>query len=230
MCISYDEFIKNEKYDIPMSEKEEFIRKLKNVDANVECVHKEEEVLEFIEYMILNKPEGKIIEAGCYKGGGTAKISTLSELLKKEMYVFDSFQGLPDHSENHEINIFGKPVTFDKGEYCSTYETTVGNVTNYGEVQNCTFVKGWFSDTFAEFDEEVAGAYIDVDLVQSVKECIVKFYPLLSKGGVIFCHDGHLPLVINLLESEEFWTNSVKCKKPKIEGLGTKKLLKMVKI
>jgi len=229
MCISYDEFLKNQKYNIPSKEKEDFINRLKIADANIECVHKEEEVLEFIEYMILNNPKGKIIEAGCYKGGGTAKISLLSKLLKKEMYVFDSFEGLPEHKEDHSINIYGKSVTFEKGEYCSTYETTVGNVRSYGEVDCCTFVKGWFEDTLPGFNEEVAGAYIDVDLAKSVSECISNFYPLLSTGGVIFCHDGHLPLVIELLESDDFWTDCVKCEKPYIEGLGTKKLIKIVK-
>lgn len=225
----YEDILNNKNIKLEDSKKEELIKKLENVTKNVECVHKEEEPAAFINYMLEHQPEGVIVEAGCYKGGGTAKFSLLAETLGKKMYVFDSFEGLPSHSEDHKTNIYGKPVTFSEGEYKSTYEITTENVKNYGNADCCTFVKGWFENTFDSFNEKVAGAYIDVDLVKSVKECMIKFYPLLAENGVLYCHDGHLPLVIELLEDEKFWEENVKCKKPYIIGLGTEKLLKIVK-
>jgi len=225
----YLKFINNEKIVLTDDEKKSMVNKFITIDENIECVHKEEELLTFIECLLTNKPEGVIAEAGCYKGGGSAKISLLSEAINKKMYVFDSFEGLPEHNENHEKNIYGKDVTFVKGEYSSAYDQTVSNVKKYGSEKICTFVKGWFKDTFGDFHEPLAGAYIDVDLVESVRECVTKFYPLLSKNGVLCCHDGHLPLVIELLDSNDFWENQVGCSKPFIEGLGTEKLIKIIK-
>lgn len=225
----YEDILNNKNIDMDQDKKMELIQKLQEVSKNVECVHKDEEPASFINYMLEHKPEGVIVEAGCYKGGGTAKFSLLADALGKKMFVFDSFEGLPSHNEAHKMNIYGKPVTFSEGEYASTYDITTQNVKNYGAEKCCTFVKGWFEDTFDSFHEQIAGAYIDVDLVKSVKECMIKLYPLLTENGVLYCHDGHLPLVIELLEDEKFWNDCVHCSKPEIIGLGTEKLLKIIK-
>jgi O-methyltransferase len=54
-------------------------------------------------------------------------------------------------------------------------------------------------------------------------------YPLLSPGGVLISHDGHIPLVLEVLRDRDFWETEVGCRMPEIEGLGTRKLLRIVK-
>jgi hypothetical protein len=48
------------------------------------------------------------------------------------------------------------------------------------------------------------------------------------RGGSIFSHDGHLPLCIEVFRDEELW-KQIDERKPLIEGLGQKKLLRIRK-
>ena len=77
--------------------------------------------------------------------------------------------------------------------------------------------------------EPIAAAYIDVDLASSTETCIKHLFPLLRPGGSLYSQDGHLPLVIDLLRNEEFWRDGVGCKKPQMDGLGQRKLVRIVK-
>ena len=72
-------------------------------------------------------------------------------------------------------------------------------------------------------------AYLDVDLASSTKTCLKYLYPLVIPGGIIYSQDGDFPLVIEVFNDDRFWENEVGCKKPDIEGLGKKKLLKIIK-
>ena len=65
--------------------------------------------------------------------------------------------------------------------------------------------------------------------MSSTATCIKYLYPLLEPGGVLVSQDGDFPLVIELLDSDVFWKEEVGCEKPVIEGLGTDKMLKIIK-
>ncbi|HLT27990.1 MAG TPA: TylF/MycF/NovP-related O-methyltransferase, partial [Zeimonas sp.] len=58
-----------------------------------------------------------LVEAGCFKGGSTAKLSLLAELAGRELVVFDSFEGLPDNDESGQVTIQGEVSDFRKGRY-----------------------------------------------------------------------------------------------------------------
>ena len=73
------------------------------------------------------------------------------------------------------------------------------------------------------------GAYIDVDLASSTKTCIKYLYPLLVPGGVIVSQDGAFPLVIDLFKDKDLWEDELGVPVPKVEGLGTSKMLRVVK-
>jgi O-methyltransferase len=62
--------------------------------------------------MILLAPPGVIVEAGCYKGGSTAKFSLMAEKVNRDLVVFDSFQGIPENAEPHEKDMFGNRADF----------------------------------------------------------------------------------------------------------------------
>lgn len=206
------------------------VRQMFTISDKVECPHSHAEVFSYIR-TILALPEngGRIVEAGCFKGGSTAKFSLAAGIAGKELVVFDSFQGIPEHSEPHDRNIYGIPVSFAQGEYCGGLDEVRNNVKTFGDINSCRFVEGWFEETLPGFVEPVDAVYIDVDLASSVKTCLKYLYPLLKPGGAFFTHDGHLPLVIEALKDDDFWRDEVGCSKPFMEGLGTSKLIKMVK-
>ncbi len=208
-----------------------FVKTLLKISNEVDCPHTHEEMLTFIN-SILDLPKnlkGCVVEAGCYKGGSSAKFSLATSAAGRDFHIFDSFQGLPDHNEPHEKNIFGKPVTFTRGEYSGTQDEVKSNIIKYGNIKACHFNEGWFDETLPSFKSPIAAAYIDVDLAASVKTCLKYLYPLIEPGGYLYCQDGHLPLVIDVFNDETFWAEEVGVKKPVVHGLGKKKLIKIIK-
>jgi O-methyltransferase len=201
------------------------------ISTYVECVHTQEEASAYMDE-IISMPstlKGCVVEAGCYKGGSTAKFSLATKIAGRKLFVFDSFEGIPDNDEMHEKNIFGGRAAFPQGSWRGSLEEVKNAVEKYGDIDTCEFVKGWFKETLPYFKEPIAAAYLDVDLAASTRTCLKYLYPLLAAGGVLYSHDGHLPLVIEVFNDDEFWKNEIGCKKPHVEGLGKKKLIRIVK-
>lgn len=214
-----------------LAERVRLVRNAYAASFTIDSPHRQEEILTFVKAILAIPPDtaGGIVEAGCYKGSSTAKFSLAAAAVGRELVVFDSFCGLPENDEPHDRNIFGRPESFQHGEYCGTLEEVTANVSRFGAVMACRFVPGWFADTLPAFREPVAAAYMDVDLAASTRECIKHLYPLLRRGGVLYSQDGHLPLVIEVLDDDRFWERDVGCRKPRIRGLGTQKLIAIVK-
>jgi O-methyltransferase len=173
---------------------------------------------------------GVVVEAGCFKGGSTAKFSLAAHLAGRELVVFDSFQGIPDNEETNTANVLSdRPGKFVEGSFCGGLEEVKANVAKYGKIECCRFIKGWFDDTMPDFHEPVAAAYVDVDLASSTKTCLQYLFPLLQPGGALYSQDGHLSLVVDVLDDDNFWMNEVGCRKATMIGLRTSKLVKVVK-
>ena len=202
------------------------------VSYSIECPHNEGEILRVISAIFSIPVESKavIVEAGSYKGGSTSKLSLVARLAGKKLYVFDSFEGIPENREIHGRNIFGGAAHFNKGDYRGSLDEVRAAVSKFGDIEVCEFIKGWFEDTMPSFKEPVGVAYVDVDLQSSTKMCITFLYPLLVPTGRIFSQDGHLPLIIELLNDETFWEKEIGVKKPEMKGLGKIKLIEIKKI
>ncbi len=203
------------------------VRAFYQISYRVDCPHTEHELLT-IARRILNLGQGvqgAIVEAGAFHGGSTAKLSLVAKLCGRELEVFDSFEGMPENTETHGKSIFGREHHFPKGSHAVGLEEVKENVSRYGDITRAQFHKGWFSETMPHFKKPVAVACINADLVQSTKDCLHNLYPLLSPGGIIFSQDGHFPWIIELLKDRTFWEREIGIKKPKMEGLGSSKLV-----
>ncbi|MGA8028867.1 MAG: TylF/MycF/NovP-related O-methyltransferase [Bryobacteraceae bacterium] len=197
------------------------------VSRSVECAHSESQIIHFSR-AVLGLPKtvkGCLVEAGCFKGGTSAKFSILAKAANRELVTFDSFEGIPDNQEDHGQNIFGGEVGFLKGDYRGDFREVTENVRRYGEIQACRFVKGFFEDTMPSFHQPVAAAYLDVDLASSTRDCLRYLWPLLSPGGVVFSQDGHLPLVLEVFKDVKFWRDELGCMPPQVEGMGQQQLV-----
>lgn len=224
-------FLQDETFPIDALRRAQMLRQFAAITRNVQCHHTEEEMFQYVR-AILAAPKavrGAFVEAGCFKGGSTAKFSLAAKIAERQLLVFDSFEGIPAHSEGHDMNIFGRPAFFREGSYRGELEEVMANVRRYGSVGSCEFKRGWFDDTLPAIKGPIAGIYLDVDLAASTRTCLQYLYPLLEHGGVLFSQDGHLPLVIDVFSDDLFWEREVGCRKPYIEGLGTRKLIKIVK-
>jgi O-methyltransferase len=218
---------------MPANELHALLAKFKNISAHVECPHNQSHILSFVAAM-LKLPagtDGVIVEAGCFKGGSTAKFSLVARYLGRSLVVFDSFEGLPENTEDHDLTIEGNSVKgwFKGREFMGNMEEVRSNVQKYGEIDVCRFVKGWFEDTMPGFSEKVVAAYLDVDLASSTRTCLKYLYPKIVPGGVLVSQDGDFPLVIEVFNDGNFWRDEVGCEKPEVEGLLKNKMLTIAK-
>jgi O-methyltransferase len=142
------------------------------------------------------------------------------------LFVFDSFEGIPDNSESHEKNISGGRVRFSKGDYRGDLEEVIDNVRRFGDVGVCRFVKGFFDATMPQFNQPVAIAYLDVELASSTRTCLKYLWPLLVPGGILFSQDGDLPLVPQVFNDGDFRRQELKTSKPVIHGFGKSQLIR----
>jgi len=216
-----------------LSERIALINRFKTISQNVECPHNESHVLAFVRDLLSlpREMEGDILEAGAFKGGSTAKFSIIANRLERKLLVFDSFEGLPENEEAHDKSILGHSIDgwFKGKEFCGGLEEVKTNISKYGEIGSCEFVKGWFDDTMPGFEGKLCAVYLDVDLASSTKTCLKYLYPKIVPGGLLYSQDGDFPLVIDVFNDDGFWETEVGCKKPPIEGLGKSKILKIVK-
>jgi O-methyltransferase len=198
---------------------------------NVVCAHTHAEMTTMITEALSIPPhiDGCIVEAGCFKGGSTAKLSLAAQLTGRKLYVFDSFEGLPEHNEQHDRTIFGEQTAFTRGLYSGRLQEVRHNVQCFGHLDSCEFVQGWFEQTMPHLREKIAMAFIDVDLASSTRTCLQYLYPLLAPGCSIFSHDGHLPLCIDVFKDEAFWKSIAPDEMPRMPDLGQVKLLRITK-
>jgi O-methyltransferase len=203
------------------------LNRMLRISRNVTCYHTESELLAPIIAVleISGETRGVIVEAGCYKGGSTAKLSLAAGVAGRLLYVFDSFEGMPANEEPHDTNIWGGAVRFPAGSYKGAMEEVTNNVRQFGDIGVCRFVKGFFDQTLPSFQESVALAYLDVDLASSTVTCLRYLWPRLTPGGIIVSQDGHLPLVLRVFNDDEFWARELGTAKPEIHGFGKSKLI-----
>jgi len=222
----------NRNLDKSISDKIKMVKQIFSISSKIESRHHQEEILDFIEAIVAlpRESKGVVVEAGCFKGSSTAKFSLATNMVGKELVVFDSFQGLPDNNDTPNAkNISGGNWNYRKGNYCGTLDEVITNVSKYGKIASCRFIEGWFEDTMPKFNETISAIFLDVDLASSTRTCLKHLYPLLEPGGVLFSHDGLYRPVMDLLNDDFFWLNEIGCRKPKIVGFGKKKLIKIVK-
>ena len=210
------------------------ILKFYKISYYVDCPHTEHEMIAITRQILeLSKADGAvsgaIVEAGSFHGGSTAKLSLVAKLCNRQLEVFDSFVGMPENNEAHGKSIYGREHHFPKGSHAVPFEEVKNNVARYGDASRTHFHKGFFNDTMPGFREPVAAACVNVDLVQSTRDCFHYLYPLLSPGGIIISQDAHFPWIIELLKSDAFWRDEMGIAKPAMPGLGVLKFVTVKK-
>ncbi len=173
------------------------------------------------------KTDGDIVECGCYAGGSSAKISLVAKLLGRNFFVFDSYEGLPAVEsyylrDHHCRRSDGWGIDWLEGRYTGRLEEVQGNISKYGEISVCTFVKGWFNETLTpqNLPSHVAFAFADVDLANSARECFTALWPVLSDGGVYVTHDAAYIKVLQEIYNPSLWRDTFQTMPPILFGAG----------
>jgi O-methyltransferase len=158
---------------------------------------------------------GVVVECGTWKGGTAANLSLACKITGRELFIFDSFEGLPQGLPNDREAKF-----YAKGEWGGTYEEVSKNIKKGGDPSRCTLVRGWFDQTLPKFDREIVLAYVDVDLEASLDTCIKNLWPRLSDKGFIFIDECMSPSYCALFYSERWWDLNFKRTPPGMVGAG----------
>jgi len=197
---------------LPIYKRVEFLYKFVRIDWEIEHSHKPDEIIEVIKF-IAKRPAYKneiILEAGCWKGGSSAKLSIACEFFGYKLYVFDSFEGVePVQQDGYDYS----------GTYVATEEEVKKNLLSYGVEEVCVLHKGWFYETIKQsMDSPIRTVLIDCDLAKGTEEVLESVLPWLVNDGAIFTQDYHISSVKELLADSTTW-EKLKVSQPIIEPL-----------
>ncbi len=130
---------------------------------------------------VCKKMSGNIAEIGCFKGDSSMMICEAKG--KNPLYLFDTFEGLPDKSREDGN------TDFETGEFS---DTSLKEVKQYlKKYPNVKISKGIFPDEGSEIlsNKKFIFVHLDVDLYSSTYNCLKFFYPQMKKGSIILSHD-----------------------------------------
>ena len=135
--------------------------------------------------VIENQIEGDFVEFGCYVGESSKYLrKTLDETnSNKDLYVYDSFEGLPPLSK-HEEGMGWRPGTLN-----TTEDVLIKNFRDNGLKPPYT-CKGWFKDVpDYRIPDKICFAFLDGDFYDSIYDSLSKIYDKVQEGGYILFHD-----------------------------------------
>jgi O-methyltransferase len=169
-----------------------------------------------------------VLEAGCGYGASTAKLSLAARLAGGSLIACDSFVGIPENDEKHEL-LDGRKTEFRAGAFKGRLTAVRRVVETWGAPEICRFEKGLFADVLPRLEGPFDVVVLDVDLAESTRTCLREIWPRLRSGGVLFSLDGQLRATHEILADPRFWLEEVGSEPPAIEGLGHGKLLTLGK-
>jgi O-methyltransferase len=202
--------------NLGLRERLRLLRRFLRVDWNVTHAHRPSEISEVC--LALGSRRARsgelMVEAGCWRGGSTAKFSLLCEMLGYHLNVYDSFEGVEPLSEE------AKRSSYDfSGEYAAAKVLVMDNVERYGALGSCSFIQGWFSDTLARkpLTGPVRLVYIDCDVAKGTSEVLTGVVCQLVPDGRVFSQDFHIEPVRELLVDPRTW-QSLGVPVPRVEA------------
>lgn len=159
---------------------------------------------------------GVVVECGCFRGGTTANLSLVCRAVGRELYVYDSFEGLPAAAEGDKYANAG-----GAGWLSAQLDQVKEHVERHGAPEVCTFVKGWFADTTPHHQPPIALLFLDVDYQSSLTDCILNLWPKLLPRGLCFTDEYVFNDYCALFWSERFWAKHFDRTPPGLMGSGT---------
>jgi O-methyltransferase len=130
--------------------------------------------------------DGGFVECGVFRGG-TALLAALvlkDRAARGPLHLFDSFAGMPPTTAGVDRH--------RAGDFSTTSLEAVKKL--LADFPNVVFHPGFIPGTFAGVDlPRIAWAHVDVDIYQSVKDCIAWIYPRLVPGGFMIFDDYGFP-------------------------------------
>jgi O-methyltransferase len=157
----------------------------KKIDSSIINSEQIKWLVSFLLDSIENNNDGDIVELGCYVGESSKYLMKclLDTESNKKLYVYDSFEGLPELSE-WEINSGWKPGTLK-----TTEDIFISNF-KQNNLPLPIIHKDWFKNIPEyKIPEKISFAFLDGDFYDSIYDSLSKVYDKVSDGGYICFHD-----------------------------------------
>ncbi len=195
-------FVRKAFHKIKHSKEKEY--KLKGL--NLTNDKKTDKVILLFDLIKQSPKDGVIVECGVGRG---FTLSVISKISKNKIYAFDSFEGFPENTSENDHKNISKVLRFSKWHFkLMTIDLVKQNLINNNieptDIENkIVFKKGWFPNSFKDFNEEVSFLHLDVDLYNSYKDCLEFFFPKLKKGGIV-TFDEYYKDINNILSKKDW--------------------------
>ncbi len=167
---------------------------------------------------------GDVIECGCYLGGSSANLSLACSRVGRRLVICDSFAGLPEPSEydrRHFSVVDQHTDIYEKGRFAASLEDVKSNIGRRGKLAACEFEVGFFEDTLQHLDRQYVLAFLDVDLIDSLKSCLVAIWPRLQDGCRAYVHEARSLSFVSLFFDSSWWRENLDQDAPGLVGAGT---------
>lgn len=143
-------------------------------------------ILRELDAVLARGVPGDVVEFGCYVGTTSVPIAARLAHTDRTLYVYDSFEGLPEKSAEDESPA---GMQFVAGELHATKKELVRNF-KQASLPLPVITKGWFSTiTPDQVPSSIAFAFLDGDYYHSVRDPLQLIWPRLSPGAVVIVDD-----------------------------------------
>jgi len=140
---------------------------------------------------------GAVVETGCWKGGlGAFMAWTIKNkgTIKRDVWLFDSFEGLPsfENEDPRDMNRFKNSGTKAQGAFRADTSDVEEIVLKLNVKDITHIIKGWFRYTIPSVKTKIGGIALlrlDGDLYSSTKTCLDELYDQVVDGGYIIIDD-----------------------------------------
>jgi O-methyltransferase len=157
----------------------------KKIDSSIISSQEISLMVEYLVETIESNIEGDVVELGCYLGENCKyTMKTIMEMKSdKRLYVYDSFDGLPEQS------VWEEGTGWKPGSLKTTEEILIKNF-KQNNLPLPIIHKDWFKDIPEyKIPEKICFAFLDGDFYDSIIDSLEKVYDKVTDGGYIFFHD-----------------------------------------
>ena len=165
--------------------------------------------------------KGVVVECGCYKGASSAALSLVCAIVKRRLVVCDLFEGLPDDDAPVHFSLHNRQYGhYKRGMFTGALDEVKANIKAHGDIDVCSFIKGYFNELLKALRDPIVFAFLDVDLESSTRDALKYIWPLLIDGGAVFTDDaGDLDCVRPFFD-DGWWHEQFGLKSPGFIGSG----------
>jgi hypothetical protein len=168
--------------------------------------------------------DGDVMECGCYMGGSSINLSLVCAMVGRRLVICDSFAGLPepkDYDRAHFSAYVGHTDDYFEGRFAASLDAVKQNLAKYGNLEVCDFVVGFFDQSLDGFDRKLVMAFLDVDLIDSIKPCIIAIWPNLQEDCRIYVHEARSLSLVSIFFDLGWWRENLGADCPGFIGAGT---------